>query len=180
MRATVRSILRWSQFAVFAAALSILGYCAFVMVDAWAFERNQGQRLDEMLLTRKVSVAPASAAIATAPALDGVVGRLEIERLGISVMVIEGTSTTNLRRAAGHIAGTPLPRETGNVGISAHRDTFFRPLRNAQENDVVTLTTPAGRYQYKVVSTKVVEPDDVSVLANSGAEVLTLVTCYPF
>ncbi|MEI9813149.1 MAG: class D sortase [Acidobacteriota bacterium] len=107
-------------------------------------------------------------------------GRIAIARLNVSVIVMEGTDHLTLRRAAGHIAGTALPGEPGNVGISAHRDTFFRPLRNIARDDVITLETPAGEYRYRVVSTKIVNPEDVSVLDADGSEVLTLVTCYPF
>jgi sortase A len=85
-----------------------------------------------------------------------------------------------LRRAVGHIAGTALPGQTGNIGIAAHRDTFFRPLRNIRRDDVITLTTLGGEYHYRVVSTKIVDPNDVAVLNSDGKEILTLVTCYPF
>ena len=64
--------------------------------------------------------------------------------------------------------------------ISAHRDTFFRPLRNIRQDDVITVTTPLGEYRYRVVSTSVVGPDDVAVLNPTATEILTLVTCYPF
>src|SRR4029077_8680332 len=104
----------------------------------------------------------------------------EIGRLGLSVMVIEGTGAKALRRAAGHIAGTALPGQPGNIGISAHRDTFFRPLRNIRQDDIITLTTMGGEYRYRVVSTRVVNPSGVEVLGPSQTEVLTLVTCYPF
>ena len=129
---------------------------------------------------QRVSVSVPVVLPASAPEPDGLIGRLEISRLGISVIVTEGTSSQVLRRAAGHIAGTRLPGENGNVGISAHRDTFFRPLRNVRQNDIVAMTTPSGSYQYKVVSTKIVPPEDTSVLNDSDSEVLTLVTCYPF
>jgi sortase A len=76
--------------------------------------------------------------------------------------------------------GTALPGQRGNVGIAAHRDTFFRPLRNIQRDDVIVLTTLRGEYRYRVVSTKVVSPYDVEVLNSDGTEILTLVTCYPF
>jgi sortase A len=74
-----------------------------------------------------------------------------------------------------------MPAEApGNVGIAGHRDTFFRPLRNIQRNDIITLTTLHGEYRYRVVSTKVVGPYDIAVLDSDGNEILTLVTCYPF
>jgi len=96
------------------------------------------------------------------------------------VIVMEGTGTTTLRHAAGHIPGTALPGEAGNVGISGHRDTFFRPLRNIRRDDVIVFTTLHGDYRYRVVSTSVVRPDDIAVLEPTASEILTVVTCYPF
>jgi sortase A len=95
-------------------------------------------------------------------------------------MVLEGTSRMTLRRAAGHIEGTALPGQRGNVGVSAHRDTLFRPLRNIRQHDIITFTTAFGEYRYRVVSILVVRPSDVAVLDQVNTEVLTLVTCYPF
>ena len=66
------------------------------------------------------------------------------------------------------------------MGIAAHRDTFFRPLRGIREGDVIAITTSRGDYRYRVVSTRIVSPDDLSVLNSDGSDVLTLVTCYPF
>lgn len=96
------------------------------------------------------------------------------------MVVIEGTGSTTLRRAVGHFPGTALPGHRGNIGISGHRDTFFRPLRNIRKGDLITLTTLGGGYRYRVVSTKIVLPSDVSVLDSDGREILTLVTCHPF
>ncbi len=152
-----------------AAALVAFGYCGFVVLDGWYFQRQERRELDWVLSTGRPAVE-----------MGALNGRLEVVRLGVSVMVVEGTSSTALRRAAGHISGTAYPGGPGNVGIAAHRDTYFRPLRNVRKDDVITLTTAAAEYRYRVVSTKVVEPDDTSVLDSSGDEVLTLVTCYPF
>jgi sortase A len=93
---------------------------------------------------------------------------------------MEGTGKSILGRAAGHIAGTALPGQPGNIGISAHRDTFFRALRNIRRDDTIVLTTLGGDYRYRVLSTKVVSPYDVGVLNSSSDQILTLVTCYPF
>ena len=113
--------------------------------------------------------------------LEGLIGLIEIPRLGLSSIVIEGTTGLVLRRAVGHISGTAFPGEEGNIGLSGHRDTFFRQLRNIQVKDRITLTTPHGGYQYTVVSTRIVDPSDVTVLDPDGeSELLTLVTCYPF
>ena len=114
------------------------------------------------------------------PAMRSVIGRLDIPRLKLSVMVREGADEGTLSRAVGHIPGTALPGKIGNVGLAGHRDTFFRALRNIREDDTIELETTGGMYHYVVKSTKIVTPRDVSVLEASGGETLTLVTCYPF
>ena len=155
------------------AAVLLLGYYGFVTVDAWTFEQQESRALVRLLDRQAMPSPPADAT-------RGLIGRIDIQRLGVSVIVVEGISAKILRRAAGHIPGTALPGQLGTVGISAHRDTFFRPLRNIKQNDMITLTTLRGAYRYRVVSTKIVGPGDVSVLHPSGIEILTLVTCYPF
>jgi sortase A len=166
-----RSPLIWAQRVLFAVAILLLGYCGYVALDTWVFQARESAELERFVPDQAVlpAVSP-----------DGLIGRMEVERLGVSVVVMEGTSNKTLRRAVGHIAGTALPGGPGNVGIAGHRDTFFRPLRNIQADDIITLTTRAGSYRYRVVSTKIVDPDNVSVLNSDGSEVLTLVTCYPF
>ena len=73
-----------------------------------------------------------------------------------------------------------MPGDTGNMVLTAHRDTFFRPLRNIREGDVITLETAGGQYQYEVESTAIVPPTATEVLRSSGKQELTLITCYPF
>lgn len=109
-----------------------------------------------------------------------IVGRLEIPRLHLAVIVQEGVDARTLRRAIGHIPGTALPGTAGNVGLAGHRDTFFRPLRNIHPNDVIDFQTINGKYEYVVQATRIVSPHDVSVLAPTALDTLTLVTCYPF
>jgi sortase A len=164
----------WMQRTLFAAGILLLGYVGFVMADTWIFQARESAALEQFVPPRHAAVGP------PAVGSDGLIGRMEVARLGVSVMVIEGTSNKTLRRAVGHIAGTPLPGQTGNVGIAGHRDGFFRPLRNIKPDDIITLTTLRGEYRYRVVSIKIVSPDNVAVLDSDASEVLTLVTCYPF
>jgi sortase A len=113
-------------------------------------------------------------------ASHGLIGRIEIPRLLLSVVVVEGIGRTTLRRVVGHIPGTALPGQPGNVGLAGHRDTLFRPLKDLRVNDEIQFTTPRGDFRYEVESLRIVDPDDTGVLAASGENVLTLVTCYPF
>ena len=172
---SLKLALRWSRRILFAMAALAVGYCGFVLLDAWIFQQRQARNL-ELPLPAVSSPSPRE----PGAALGGLIGRIEVARVGLSAMVVEGTDDATLRRAAGHIRGTTVPGQPGNIGIAAHRDTFFRPLRNVRVNDIVTLTTLKGEYRYRVVSTRVVSPDEVSVLNSTGEEILTLVSCYPF
>lgn len=126
-------------------------------------------------------VAPPDAAWPTEdPVAGGLIGRLEIPRLNFSVMVLEGDDTATLARAVGHIPGTAYPWQSGNAVMAGHRDTFFRPLENLRHGDDIRMTTLRGTFNYRVTSTEVVEPTDVSVLEPTRVPSLTLVTCYPF
>jgi sortase A len=171
--------LKVAEYVLTAAGALLLGYCAAEFVDSRFFEFRQAQKFAQELRT----APPRSAAPLPAmpPPRDGaVMGRLEIPRLGVSVMVVEGVDEGDLNRAAGHIPGTAFPGQAGNVGIAAHRDTFFRALRNVKADDTISLQTLRGTYRYRVVSTTIVNPDDVRVLDPTGGSTLTLVTCYPF
>jgi LPXTG-site transpeptidase (sortase) family protein len=146
-----------------ACSVSLLAYCGYVLIDSWVFQQAERNHLNQLLTARRQ--APGIRANLTAPS---------------PAIVMEGAGKTILRRAAGHIPGTALPGEVGNIGISAHRDTYFRPLRNIERNDIITLTTAVAEYRYRVLSTKVVSPYDLAVLNPTADQSLTLVTCYPF
>jgi sortase A len=163
----------------------LLGYCAFTLVDAWVFQRRESREIERLMRDRRAAApgielpkSPTSAQVTAA--IDEPIGRIEIPRLRLSVAVVEGVDTTSLRHAIGHIPGTALPGKAGNVGLAGHRDTFFRPLKDLRIKDEIQVSTPHGNFKYQVVSLKIVEPEDVGVLAPSGENVLTLVTCYPF
>jgi sortase A len=106
--------------------------------------------------------------------------RLEAPAVRLSATVLEGSDDATLARGAGHIEGTALPGTPGNVGIAGHRDTMFRPVRRLKRGDELRLTTATATYEYQVVKTLIVKPEDVYVLDPGEQPLLTLVTCYPF
>ncbi len=114
------------------------------------------------------------------PVEGSLLGEIEIPRIGLSSIILEGTEPGTLRRAVGHIPGTALPGQSGNLCIAGHRDTFFRPLRRVKAGDEVVVKTPTGTVLYRVKSAQVVRPEDAQVLDNTLVDVVTLVTCYPF
>lgn len=104
-------------------------------------------------------------------------GMLTIDSIGLNVAVLAGTDEVTLNRGVGTIEGTRI--ET-NLGVSGHRDGFFRTLRNIAPGDRIRLETPGTAYDYEVVALSVVSPDDVHVLDPTEEPTLTLVTCFPF
>ncbi len=108
------------------------------------------------------------------------VGRLRIPRLGLDLAVFEGVTDAVLRMGPGHVPGTALPGTSGNCVIAAHRDGFFRGLRNARAGDRIVLSTPSTDLQYRLSQRRIVEPTEVSALRPTATPRLTLLTCYPF
>ena len=105
---------------------------------------------------------------------------LRIPRLKLEVPVYDGTTDAVLDLAAGRIEDTALPGTPGNVGIAAHRDGFFRVLKDVKEGDALVLDTPASSEQYRVEWIRITTPDDVSVIDPTPGRAVTLVGCYPF
>jgi sortase A len=119
----------------------------------------------------------------TAPAtlLSGdPVGVLEIARIGLSGIVAEGDAAGVLAHAIGHLPDTPLPWQSGNSALAAHRDALFRPLKDVRSGDLLRLRTPYGDFDYRVRETLIVAPEDLWVLDPTAATMLTLISCYPF
>ncbi|HYX25102.1 MAG TPA: class D sortase [Thermoanaerobaculia bacterium] len=191
------SALRWLERALLLVAVLCLGGWAWAWLDASYTQYRESRILDEARGSAPAA-GPAPSAENTdrldtfqptssetrerrPPAPEGsLVGRIAIPRLDVSTIVLEGVDAATLRRGAGHIPETSLPGARGNVGIAAHRDSFFRALKDIRKNDVIRLETLEGTFQYRVDWTRIVTPEDTKVLDDTGAPALTLVTCYPF
>lgn len=112
---------------------------------------------------------------------DGIM-RIEIPKIDLNWVVVEGVTVEALKKGPGHYPGTKLPGDGGNVVISGHRTTYGAPFSRVDEvigGDYVRLTSREGIFEYRVVETKVVAPTDLSVVVERGEEVLTLTTCHP-
>ena len=105
---------------------------------------------------------------------------LRIPKIDLEVPVLAGIDELTLNRAVGHIDGTALPGDDGNVGIAGHRDGFFRGLKDVEVGDHLILETITGSADYVISDLLIVNPQDVYVLAPTQDPTVTLVTCYPF
>jgi sortase A len=163
-------LARVASYFFLAAGIGGLGYATYVVVDAQTYQATEEMRLP--------TLPPAEGPRVVAE--GDVIGEMSIPRLALKTIVVQGESSKILQRAIGHLPGTPLPGESGNVALAGHRDSYFRPLRNIQPGDVITIKTPDAEFEYQVESTEVVLPSDVQVLQPSAENSLTLVTCFPF
>jgi sortase A len=170
-------VLRWSRNVLLIIGLLALSYVGFTLLDARLYQAEQARRFERALKETNLARAESPAIVVSEGAP---LGRIEISAVGLTAMVLEGTDEGTLQRAVGHIRGTPLPGQQGNVALAGHRDTFFRELRKIRVNDEIILTTLNGPYRYRVDSTKVVKPEETEVLEDGDDDILTLVTCYPF
>jgi sortase A len=167
----------WIERALLVAGVAALDTWLLSNADQAIYQAWQARQFDQEIRGGAASVSPPP----RLPAPDPVIlGRLTIPRLRLSAMVRQGVGEDTLRVALGHIPATALPGQPGNVGIAGHRDTLFRPLRLVHKNDLIVFETRSGKYVYRVRSTKIVRPGDVSVLDSKSSPELTLVTCYPF
>ncbi len=105
---------------------------------------------------------------------------LRIRSVHLEVPVYTDATERNLNRGAGLIAGTALPGSDGNIAIAAHRDGYFRALKDVAVGDVVELESPSQERRYRVVDLAIVEPTDLWPLDETELPAVTLVTCYPF
>ena len=107
-------------------------------------------------------------------------GVLTISSLNLQVPIFNGTDDLTLDRGAGRIKGMARTGENGNLGISGHRDGFFRVFKDIQMGDKILIQTAGGVEKYEVTNMKIVPKEDHSVLAPTDEKTLTVVTCYPF
>lgn len=159
-----------------------LAYFVYVSVESMLYQAFENRELDAILAepAAPVNAAGTHPRPRIIPTKRSVIGRMEIPRLDIRAVVRAGSDARTLQLAVGHIPGTALPGESGNIGLAGHRDTFFRRLRNIRNDDEIRVVTTEGTYVYRVARTYIVKPRDVWVLNSTPRPALTLVTCYPF
>jgi len=112
-------LLCWSRFFLLVGVIA-LSYVAFTLIDAELYQSRARDQFEELK-------APVKSASTITPVAAGTpLGRIEIRSVGVGAMIMEGVDDKTLRRAVGHIPGTAVPGQPGNVALAGHRDTFFR------------------------------------------------------
>jgi sortase A len=174
------SVLRSVQRLFLWAGVVLLAYVGSTTAYSEAFQRYQSRAFEEAARSRPKGTG--AVRVEDSPDLHegDVVGKLEIERIGLSVIVLQGIQENTLALGAGHVPGTPLPAFEGNVVIAAHRDTFFRKLNVIIPGDKIRLSVGIRTYEYIVKAMEIVDPENSQIMQSRAYSELTLITCYPF
>ena len=165
----------WTRRILILTGVLALAYVALTLSNAKLFQNAASRALDG-----QIQAEEQHRVVKNNVKEGGVLGRMEIPRIGMSVMVLQGTTSKTLRLGAGHIKGTALPGEPGSIGIAGHRDTFFRGLKDIHRDDEILLQTVDGIARYKVDWIQITAPGDGGIVSPTTESGLTLVTCYPF
>lgn len=171
MKTVAAWVAQFLEYALLGIAIGCLTMYGFETVEARRFQARQTAAFEQAAKTR---VAPKHVRA------GGLVGMLDVPRLQLTTPVVEGDDDHTLKRAVGHLPDTPLPWESGNSAMAGHRDGLFRPLKDVKVGDEIRFRTTRDEYRYRVTTTAIVMPDDVSVLESKQGNSLTLITCYPF
>jgi sortase A len=142
--------------------------------------QESSQQLDDIFSEKKRS----KEAEESKTVKSSIIGKLSINKIDLTIPIMEGASQANLKVAAGHMKGTSPIGEIGNAAIAAHRSyTYgkqFNRLPEVESGDLIQVETTQKILIYKITEKLLVLPTDLSVLQNNKDEsILTLITCHP-
>jgi sortase A len=162
-------ILDGACYFFLATGILALGYAGFGFADSHLYQAVAIRKFEDAVRP------PQPRSLAEGDML----GEIQVPRLRLNAIVVQGDSSASLRRAVGHLSKSALPGEWGNVALAGHRDTFFRPLSDIRLGDEIRFKTRERSFEYRVESIEVVAPTEVRVLKSLTGHDLTLLTCYP-
>mgnify|MGYP000051713666 CR=1 FL=1 len=163
-------------------------------------EEEDAAAIDEKITAKLAAIDPVQAPPAEVPKEGDPEGKIEIPAIGLrSKTFVEGVAKADLRKGPGHYPSTPLPGNPGNAAIAGHRTTYGAPFNRIDElkpGDQIITYTLQGKFVYEVLESPVerragdeggtwgpgwfaVKPNDVSVLAPTDDNRLTLTACHP-
>jgi len=171
------AFLRKNLSAVFIlAGALLLGYVCAQYYGMWHEQKSLAQKWQEQQQqSAEARLHPGAATFNPSDELT----RLEIPRIALDAIVVDGTGHKQLKVGPGRIISSAQPGEPGNSVISGHRDTFFRHIYELVKGDEILVRRGGELYRYQVTGKKIVDPEDLSVIKQTTDPQLTLITCYP-
>jgi sortase A len=179
-RSRLRGVLRWIGISLLMLASGVSGYTGWLL---WGTGIKTAQA--QVQLRSSLHEDFRRPIVAVPPPLPGhAYSELQIPKIGLDVIVVQGIDTNSLKEGPGHYPGTSNPWDaTGRVGIAGHRTTYLHPFYNLDRvsvGDQITLRTAHGTYIYSVTKVFVIPADGSGyVLDQTTKPTLVLTTCAP-
>lgn len=110
------------------------------------------------------------------------IGRIDIPAIDADYVIVQGTDESALKRGPGHYPDTSLPGQGRTIGIAGHRTTYGAPFNEIdaiEKGDRIVLEMPYATFTYEVTETRIVEPDQIEIVDDTGSERLVLTACHP-
>jgi sortase A len=110
------------------------------------------------------------------------IGRIVIGRIGLKMIVVDGTDHDSLRKGPGRDLRTYMPGENRLVYIAGHRTTYLAPFSHIEEirrGDTIRLELPYATFVYRAIGHEIVPADDLAALHSPRHELLRLQACHP-
>jgi sortase A len=168
-----------------AAAVAVAGYQAWLFWGTGLVTARAQSQLRAEITSRIETPRWAKAPPPRAPVVlpGGAMAIVRIPKIGLDMVVVQGTTVDDLKKGPGHYANTAFPwQQHGRVGIAGHRTTYARPFWSLDElgaGDEIVLVTEFGSFHYRVTGSRVILPTERWVLARTRKPTLVLTTCTP-
>jgi sortase A len=110
------------------------------------------------------------------------IGRIVVPRMGVNMVLVDGTDHDSLTKGPGRDLSTYMPGENRLVYIAGHRTTYLAPFSHIdlmRKGDSITLKVPYGTFLYRVSGQRIVPANDLAVLRSPRHELLILQACHP-
>lgn len=149
------------------------------VVDTIASEQRHEQLISQILASEPDTELWSDSRIESYQPADAI-GVIRIADTNMVAPIVAGTSELDLDAGVGWLKASSGLDGDGNIVLAAHRDGFFRTLKDIPEGTVIEIITPEIHDRYVVTATQIVQPEEIWVLQPTDFATLTLVTCYPF
>lgn len=170
----------WVEGVLAAFGAMALIYCGVIWAEAKAAQQAAGALRPSAVQAEEQEVVTSDPSKATVYGEGKLLGQIAIPEISLRAPILDGVSHGTLQRGAGRVPGTALPGGLGNMGLAAHRDSYFRSLGKVHQGTRILVSNTEGTYHYEVDTTEVVLPGRIDVLDVGNVPQLTLITCYPF
>ena len=110
------------------------------------------------------------------------IGRLRVPRLGLNMVLVDGTDHDSLKKGPGRDRRTYMPGEGQLIYIAGHRTTYLAPFAHIERmkaGDPISIEVPYGTFRYRVFKHRIVAADELAVLHSHGREIVELQACHP-